>query len=189
MRGEEFAGNGWCRRPRKSLIWVEAMSRAMPLVKPMVTGRGMNLTAEPRPVTPMMSSRTPAMTPTRARPPMPNLATIPATMTTKAPVGPPIWSARAAQRGDEEAGDDGGVQAGLRGDAGGDGEGHGQGQRDQADGDAGDARRGKVVRGCSRGGSRWSGAATGLARVHRHGSAVSPSGRACPGTLSGGAWK
>jgi hypothetical protein len=27
----------------------------------------------------------------RARPDMPNLATIPATMTTKAPVGPPIW--------------------------------------------------------------------------------------------------
>ena len=31
------------------------------------------------------------MSVTRARPAMPKRATMPATMTTKAPVGPPIW--------------------------------------------------------------------------------------------------
>ena len=40
-----------CRSPRKSLICVEAISSAMPLVKPRTTGRGMNFTAWPRPVT------------------------------------------------------------------------------------------------------------------------------------------
>jgi hypothetical protein len=40
-------------RPKKSLIWVDAMSSAMPLVKPMVTGLGMKRTAAPRPVATM----------------------------------------------------------------------------------------------------------------------------------------
>ena len=62
MRGRNSLGTGGVVRPRKSLICVEAMSSAMPLVNPMVTGRGMNLTAVPRPVKPMMRSRTPAMT-------------------------------------------------------------------------------------------------------------------------------
>ncbi len=84
-------GTAGVRRPKKSLIWVEAMRRAMPLVNPMVMGRGMYLTAAPRPVKPMMSSMMPAMRLTSARPETPNLATMPATMTTKAPVGPPIW--------------------------------------------------------------------------------------------------
>ena len=42
-------------RPRKSLIWVDAISTAMPLVNPMVTGRGMYLTAVPSPVAPSRS--------------------------------------------------------------------------------------------------------------------------------------
>ena len=46
--------------------------------------------------------------------------------------------ARAAERRDEEAGDDRAVQAGLRRHAGRDGERHRQRQRDQADRDAGD---------------------------------------------------
>ncbi len=39
MRGNNSLGTGGVVRPRKSLIWVEAMRIAMPLVKPMVTGR------------------------------------------------------------------------------------------------------------------------------------------------------
>ena len=58
-------------------------------------------------------------------------------MTTKAPVGPPIWTLEAAQGGDEEAGDDGRDQPLVRGHARGDGESDGQGQGDDADDDAG----------------------------------------------------
>jgi hypothetical protein len=72
------------------LICVEAIRRAMPLVNPIVTGRGMYFTAEPSPVKPMTSRSTPARIPTSARPSTPNFTTMPATMTTKAPVGPPI---------------------------------------------------------------------------------------------------
>jgi len=39
-------------QPEKVLTWVLAMRMAMPLVKPTITGRGMNLTAAPRPVAP-----------------------------------------------------------------------------------------------------------------------------------------
>ena len=91
IRARNSLGTGGVFMPKKSLIWVEAISSAMPLVKPIVTGRGMYLTAAPRPVKPMMSSRKPAMIPTSAKPPSPNFTTIPATITTKAPVGPPIW--------------------------------------------------------------------------------------------------
>ena len=45
MRAKNSLGTRRCCRPRKSLICVEAISRAMPLVKPRTTGRGMNLTA------------------------------------------------------------------------------------------------------------------------------------------------
>ena len=63
----------------------------MPLVKPMTTGRGMKRTAEPSPVSPMASRMMPAISVTMARPGRPKRATMPATMTTNAPVGPPIW--------------------------------------------------------------------------------------------------
>ena len=49
-------------RPKKSFTCVLAMRMAMPLVKPMTIGRGMNFTAEPIPVAPMISSRMPAIT-------------------------------------------------------------------------------------------------------------------------------
>ena len=62
----------------------------MPLVNPMMTGRGMKRTDAPRPVNPITTSMMPAMSVTRARPGMPKRATMPATMTTNAPVGPPI---------------------------------------------------------------------------------------------------
>ena len=72
------------------MICVEAIRTAMPLVKPMVTGRGMKRTAAPRPVTPITTSMTPAISVHISRPETPNWATMPATMTTNAPVGPAI---------------------------------------------------------------------------------------------------
>ena len=67
------------------------MSRAMPLVKPITTGRGMNFTAVPRPVSASTIRITPAIIVTISSPERPCCAMMPATMTTKAPVGPPIW--------------------------------------------------------------------------------------------------
>jgi len=52
MRGRNSLGTGGVFRPKKSLIWVDAIRSAMPLVKPIVTGRGMYLTAVPSPVSP-----------------------------------------------------------------------------------------------------------------------------------------
>ncbi len=68
------------------------MSTAMPLVNPMTTGRGMKRTTDPVPVTPRMISRTPAIIVHMNRPEIPCSATMPETTTTKAPVGPPIWT-------------------------------------------------------------------------------------------------
>jgi hypothetical protein len=76
--------------PKKSLSCVLAMTSAMPLVKPMTTGRGMKRTAVPVPVSPMMTRITPAIIVHMNSPSTPYCATIPATTTTKAPVGPPI---------------------------------------------------------------------------------------------------
>ena len=64
----------------------------MPFVNPTTTGRGMKRTAVPVPVTPRMTSMTPAIIVHMKRPEMPCWATIPETTTTKAPVGPPIWT-------------------------------------------------------------------------------------------------
>ena len=75
---------------------------------------------------------------------------IPATITTKAPVGPPIWTFDPPRNGDQEAADDGRVDAGLRGDAGGDAERHGQGQCDESDGDAGNQVGNKITAAVSR---------------------------------------
>ena len=77
--------------PKKSLICVLAMTSAMPLVNPMTTGRGMNLTAVPVPVRPMIDehdarhhrAHEQAVDAVAAR-------RCPTTTTTKAPVGPPI---------------------------------------------------------------------------------------------------
>ena len=76
--------------PKKSLTWVLAMSTAIPLVKPSTTGRGMNFTADPMPVAPSTTSSTPAIMVHMNRPSRPCTATMPATTTTNAPVGPPI---------------------------------------------------------------------------------------------------
>ena len=77
--------------PKKSLTWVLAMRSAMPFVKPMTTGRGMNRTAVPSPVAPAATSSTPAIIVHMKRPETPCSATMALTTTTNAPVGPPIW--------------------------------------------------------------------------------------------------
>ena len=64
----------------------------MPLVNPMTTGRGMYFTAVPSPVTPSRIRITPAMSVHMNRPSRPCAATMPETTTTKAPVGPAIWT-------------------------------------------------------------------------------------------------
>ncbi len=90
MRNRNSLGTVPVSRPRKSLICVEAIKTAIPFVKPIVTGRGIYFTAEPKPVTAMSKRITPAMIVMINRPGTPCVATIPATITTKAPVGPPI---------------------------------------------------------------------------------------------------
>ena len=114
------------------------MSTAMPLVKPTTTGRGMNRTAVPIPVTPSTTSMTPAIIVHMNRPSTPYFATMPATTTTNAPVGPPIWTRDPPSAEIDEAGDDRAVDAGLRRQAGRDGERHRERQRDEADGHARD---------------------------------------------------
>jgi hypothetical protein len=91
MRSQNSLGTLSRCSPMKSLIWVLTMSTAMPLVKPITTGRGINLTAVPMPVAPRMTNIIPAMTVHINSLSMPCAATIPATTTTNAPVGPPIW--------------------------------------------------------------------------------------------------
>src|SRR5579864_3126573 len=64
------------------------MMTAMPFVNPTTTGRGIYFTAVPRPVTPKMTSITPAMSVHMNKPSSPYRVTMP--KTTNAPVGPPI---------------------------------------------------------------------------------------------------
>ena len=60
MRGQNSLGTStWS--PSKSLICVLAISTPMPFVNPTTTGRGMKLTAVPRPVAPSRISMTPAI--------------------------------------------------------------------------------------------------------------------------------
>ena len=91
-RPRKSPGSSGVSRPNRSRIWVLAMRMAMPLVKPMTTGRGMYFTAVPSPVTPSKTRITPAMRVHMNNPSMPYAATMPDTTTTKAPVGPAIWT-------------------------------------------------------------------------------------------------
>ena len=90
--GMKSPGTASRRSPSRSRICVLAIRIAIPLVKPTTTGRGMNRTADPIPVTPSATSSPPAISVHMNRPSTPCAATMPATMTTKAPVGPPIWT-------------------------------------------------------------------------------------------------
>ena len=89
-RSTNWSGIEPIRRPKKSRNCVLAMSTAMPLVKPMTTGRGMYLTAEPTPEAPSATRMAPAINVQMKRPCTPYWLMMPATTTTKAPVGPPM---------------------------------------------------------------------------------------------------
>ena len=64
----------------------------MPSVNPSTTGQGMKATARPRRLTPSSTTITPAMRLSRAMLPTPWAATIGASTTTMAPVGPETWT-------------------------------------------------------------------------------------------------
>ncbi|MPM26230.1 hypothetical protein SDC9_72731 [bioreactor metagenome] len=77
-------------KPKKSLIWVEKITRAIPLVKPTTMRYGMNLIMLPNLKTPISTSMTPARMVAINNPENPKSLTIPKTITMNAPVGPPI---------------------------------------------------------------------------------------------------
>ena len=62
MRCQNTPGTLASCKPKKSFTWVLAIRMAIPLVKPMTTGRGINFTAVPMPAMPMIISRMPAIT-------------------------------------------------------------------------------------------------------------------------------
>src|SRR6266566_3001093 len=88
--GRNAEGTDCISRPSRSRIWLEKMISAMPLVNPIVTGNGMNLIAPPRRSSPKAIRMKPAMSVATTSPSTPYLSTIPETITTNAPVGPPI---------------------------------------------------------------------------------------------------
>ena len=101
-----------------------------------MTGRGINFTADPILVAPMITSSTPAIIVHMNNPSTPCAATMAATTTTKAPVGPPICVFEPRSKEIRETGYDGAVNTRLRCEAGGDGKCHSQRQSDQPHGDA-----------------------------------------------------
>ena len=74
-----------------SLIWSVAITVAMPAVKPVVTGCGMNWMRRPSRANPIATRNTPAISPEISRPERPCFVTIGARMTMKAAVGPVTW--------------------------------------------------------------------------------------------------
>ena len=64
-------------KPNRSFIWVENIVMAIPPVKPMIIGYGMNLITLPRRNTPISTSMIPAITVAIARPPTPYCWMIP----------------------------------------------------------------------------------------------------------------
>ncbi len=141
MRGRNSLGTAPIRSPKKSLICVDAIRMAMPLVNPMTTGRGMKRTAEPRPVSPMASRMMPAMSVTMARPLNAEAGHNARHDHDKCAGRSADLRARAAQSGNQKSGHNCRVKAGLRRDPGGNAEGHGQRQRDQPHRDPGEAGR------------------------------------------------
>ena len=82
--GSSFRGPG----VEKGLEILSAVKDKLDL--PIVTERGIKRTAVPSPVMPITTSMTPAIAVHMSKPETPNFATIPATITTNAPVGPAI---------------------------------------------------------------------------------------------------
>ena len=110
----------------------------MPLVKPMTTGRGMKRTAVPSPVSAQQHQQDAGHHRAHEQAVDAVLGDDAGDDHDERAGRPADLEARAAERRDQEAGDDRAVDARLRRQAGGDGERHRQRQRDQADGDAGD---------------------------------------------------
>ena len=138
MRGTNAAGTSSMRKPRKSLICVLAIRTAMPFVNPTTTGRGRYLTVVPMPVTPRITSITPAIIVHMKRPLDAVLRDDGGDDHDERPGRAADLVLGPAERRDDEAGDDRAVDARLRGEPGGDRERHRQRQRDEADRHAGD---------------------------------------------------
>ncbi len=113
-------------RPRKSRICVLAMSTAMPFVNPTTTGRGMNFTAVPVPVSAATTSITPAIIVHMNRPDEAVGRDDARDHHDEGTGRAADLDVRAAKRGDQEAGDDRAVDAGLGREARGDRERHRQ---------------------------------------------------------------
>ncbi len=129
MRGRNSLGTVPTFNPRKSRICVEAISTAMPLVNPIVTGRGMKRTAVPNPVAPITISRTPAIAVTISSPEMPNRSTMPGNNHDECARRSADLNARSAQRGDQKSRDHGRIDSSLRSDAARNAKSHRQRQR------------------------------------------------------------
>src|SRR5258708_23104503 len=91
MRARNSPGTLSIFNPKKSFSCVLAIITAMRCETPRTKGRGKNFTAVPKPVTPRISRRRPAIRVDMNNPPTPYFAMMPNTTTTNAPVGPPIW--------------------------------------------------------------------------------------------------
>ena len=142
-------GTAPIRRPRRSLIWLEKMITAMPAVNPVMTGYGMNLIAPPSRARPSTMRITPGHE-RRDREAVDAVLLDDAVDDHDERAGRAAdLHPRAAQRRDQEPGDDRGVEAALGRDAAGDGERDGQRQRDDADDDARRRRRRRTGAGSS----------------------------------------
>ncbi len=71
-RSMKWSGTWSSFRPSRSLIWRTAITVAMPEVKPVVTGNGMNSMSFPMRSRPMPMSKSPASRPDMSRPESPN---------------------------------------------------------------------------------------------------------------------
>jgi hypothetical protein len=111
IRSAKSEGTVDTRRPKKSRIWVLAISTAIPFVNPMTTGRGRYFTAVPIPVSPRITSRTPAIIVQHEQSVEPVRRDDPGDDDDERAGGPADLEPRSAERGDEESGDDRAVDA------------------------------------------------------------------------------
>ena len=78
--------------PRKSFTWPTTIPIAIPSVNPIVIVLGINLIKSPKWNNPIRINITPAIRVATVNPAIPCSAIIPYIITTKAAVGPPIWT-------------------------------------------------------------------------------------------------
>ena len=79
-------------KPKKSLICEIPISTAIPLVKPIITATGINLTNTPMRKKPIIHRMPPDIKVASNKPDTPYFSTIPYTITMNAPAGPPTWT-------------------------------------------------------------------------------------------------